>query len=269
MSKEYLSASEAIEILKIPPATFHRLASSGKITKHYPNPFSKHAEYDATEIARLKSKFRKQSEVEEKGETDWIKSSDMGAIYDLEYTVYGNDTGDPNIIRKWYERNPHMCRILYNKSNRKDVWGALNMVPLEEETIFKLLREEIRDIDLDPQTDILTFEKPGKYNFYIASVIVDPQKRQHFPLLVNSLFDFWCAEAPTRTIGKLYGRVITADGEMMAKKLFFSPLWNISENAYVLDVNRPNPSRLVQGFQHCLKTKETTQSNTKKTSTKP
>ena len=132
------------------------------------------------------------------------------------------------------------------------------MVPLEEETIFKLLRGEIRDIDLDPQKDILTFEKPGKYDFYVASVIAHPQKRQHFPLLINSLFDFWCTQAPTRTIGKLYGRVITEDGEMMAKKLFFSPLWNISDTAYVLDINRPNPSRFVQSFQHCLKTKGTT-----------
>lgn len=258
MSKEYLSAGEAIEILKIPPATFHRLANSGKITKHYPKPFSKHAEYDASEIARLKSKFRKETELKEEGQTDWIKSSDMGSVYDLEYVIYSDDTGDPGIIRKWYERNPHMCRILYNKSDRKDIWGALNMVPLEEETIFKLLKGEIRDIDLDPQTDIFTFEKPGQYNFYVASVIAHPKRRQHFPLLINSVFDFWCAQAPARTIGKLYGRVVTEDGEMMAKKLFFSPIWHISDSAYVLDVNRPNPSRFIQAFQHCLKTKSPT-----------
>jgi hypothetical protein len=72
-------------------------------------------------------------------------------------------------------------------------------------------------------------------------------------MLINSLFDFWCEQAPERTIEKIYGRVVTEDGEMMAKKLFFSPLWNISESAYVLDVNRPNPSRIIQGFQHCIK----------------
>jgi len=148
-----------------------------------------------------------------------------------------------------------MCRILYNKSNRKDIWGALNMVPLREETILKLLQGKMRDIEIDPQKDILTFEEPGKYDFYIASVIAHPQKRQHFPMLINSVFDFWCTQAPTRTIGKLYGRVITEDGEIMAKKLFFSPLWSISESAYMLDVNRPNPSRLVQSFQHCMQSR--------------
>jgi len=39
----------------------------------------------------------------------------------------------------------------------------------------------------------------------------------------------------------------------MVKKLFFSPLWDISDTAYMLDMNRPNPSRVVQTFQYCVK----------------
>jgi hypothetical protein len=74
-------------------------------------------------------------------------------------------------------------------------------------------------------------------------------------MLINSVFDFWCDQAPERTMGKIYGRVVADDGEMMAKKLFFSPLWHISDSAYVLDMNRPNPSRLVQSFQYGVKSK--------------
>jgi len=179
----------------------------------------------------------------------------MGNMYDLEYTVYGDETGNPSIIRKWYERNPHICRVLFNKADRRDFWGAINMLPLEEETIFKLLKGEMRDIDLDPQKDILTFEKPGTYNFYVASVIIAPEHRQHFPKLLNSLFDYWCEQAPERTIGRIYGRVVSEDGELLAKKLFFSPLWNISETAYMLDMRRPNPSKIVQSFQYCIQSK--------------
>ncbi len=255
MSEKYLSASEAIEVLNMPASTFHRLVKEGKIKKYYPTPVSKHGEYDPREIARLRSKFKRESEPQEKGETDWIQNSDMGNVYNLEYTVYGDETGNPSIIRKWYERNPNMCRVLYNKEDRRDIWGAINMVPMEEATIFKLLKGEIRDIDLDPQRDIRTFEEPGIYNFYVASVIVHQQRKQHFLLLINSLFDFWCKQAPDRTIGKIYGRVISEDGEMMAKKLFFSPLWDISESAYMLDMRRPNPSRIVQSFQYCVKSK--------------
>lgn len=257
MSEQYLSAGEAIEILKMPPATFYRFAKEGKIKKYYPNGVNKHAEYNAHEIAHLASKYRRETQPQEEGETDWIKNSDMGHMYDLEYTVYGDETGNPSIIRRWYEQNPYICRVLYNKADRRDFWGAINMLPLKEETIFKLLKGEMRDIDLDPQKDVLTFEQPGEYNFYVASVIIQPEKRQHFPMLINSMFDFWCEQAPERTLGKIYGRIVATDGELMAKRLFFSPLWHISENAYVLDLKRPNPSRFVQALQHCIQEKQT------------
>ncbi|QBD74771.1 DNA-binding protein [Ktedonosporobacter rubrisoli] len=252
---KYLTASEAIEILKIPSATFYRFVKEGKIKKYYPTAVSKHGMYDPKEIARLSSKFRREAAEQEKSETDWVKSSDMGSIYDLEYTVYGDETGDPSIIRKWYERNPYMCRVLYNQSNRRDLWGALNIVPLTEETILKLLRGEMRDVDLDPQKDILTYEQPGIYNFYVASVIVRKERKHHFIQLLNSYFDFWCSLAPERVVGRIYGRVLSESGEMLARKLFFSPLWHISDTAFVLDMAKPNPSRIVQSFQYCIKTK--------------
>lgn len=252
---KYLSASEAIKILNIPASTFYRLVKEDKIKKYFPTSVSKHGVYDPKEIARLSSQFRREAQPKEVGETDWIKSSDMGHMYNLEYSVYADETGDPSIVRKWYERNPSICRVLYNKADRRDFWGAINMLPLPEETIFKLLRGEMRDIDLDPQKDILTYEKPGIYNFYVASIIVHPQRSQHFILLVNSIFDFWCEQAPERTIGKIYGRIISEDGEMMAKKLFFSPLWHVSDTTYMLDMSKPNPSRIIQSFQYCVKLK--------------
>ncbi len=263
MTEKYLSASDAIEVLKIPASTFYRFVKEGKIKKHFPSSISKHGMYESREIARMSSKFKSELEPKEAGETDWIKSSDMGNMYDLEYAEYGDETGNPSIIRKWYERNPYICRILYNKSDRRDFWGAINMLPLEEETIYKLLKGEKRDIDLDAQKDILTFEEARAYNFYVASVIMHPQKKQHFPLLMNSLFDFWCEQGPERRIGKMYGRVISTGGELMAKKLFFSPLPHISDSAYMLDMSRPNPSRIVQSFQYCVKTREEEKQSTK------
>ena len=255
MVERYISAKEAIEILSIPAPTFYRLVKDGKIKKHFSTPFSKHGEYERKEIARLKSQFRRKLEPEEKGETDWIKSSDMGNMYNLEYNVYGEETGNPSIIRKWYDRNPKICRVLFNKADRRDFWGAINMLPLREETILKILKGDIRDIDLDPEEDVLTCNEEGTYNFYVASVIVKPEKKSYFPQLWNSVFSFWCEQAPERKIGKIYGRIVSEDGEMMAKKLFFSPLPYISDSAYMLDVSRPNPSRLVQSFQYCINSK--------------
>lgn len=255
MAEKYLSAKEAIKESGIPGPTFYRLVKAGEIEKHLSSPTSKHGMYSSREIARIKRRYQRKSTPAEIGETDWIRGDDVGSMYNLEYQEYGDETGDPSIVRKWYERNPYICRVLYNKANRRDFWGTINMLPLEEETIFKLLKNEIKDIDLDPQKDILTFDKPGVYNFYVASVIVAPDKKQHFPMLINSLFDFWLEQSPDRTIGKIYGRLVSDGGEMMAKKLFFSPRWDISETAYMLDMKRPNPSKFIQSYQYALQQK--------------
>lgn len=253
---DYLTASEAIAVLKIPPSTFYRFVREGKIKKYFPTAASKHGFYNSKEIARLSSKFRRESTTKDIGETDWIQSAtDMGNMYNLEYPIYGDETGDPSIVRKWYERNPYICRILYNKDDRRDFWGAIVLLPLAEDTIFKILCKKVKDVELDPQKDILTFEQPGTYDFYAASVIMRPDKRHHFFLLINSVFDFWCEMAPERTIGKIYGRIVSVDGEFIAKKLFFSPIWHIAENAYMLDLARPNPSKIVQSFQYCVQSK--------------
>ncbi len=118
---------------------------------------------------------------------------------------------------------------------------------------MKILRREMRDVDIDPVRDLMTYDQPGIFDLYAASAIVRPDKRQHFPLLLNSWFDYWCEQAPTRRIGKMYARILSDTGELMVKKLFFSPMYNISEDAWMLDVSRPNPSRIVRSFQACMR----------------
>ncbi len=250
----YLTASEAIEMLNIPASTFYRLVKEGKITKYYPTSVSKHGMYSLMEIAHMSNQFKQGVGGEEVGvgETDWLEGTDIGNIYDLEYPIFGEQTTNPSIIRKWYERNPYTYRLLFRKNERRDLWGVMNMLPLEEETILKLLRGEMREAELDPQKDILTFDRPGTYNLYVPSVVLRSHKWQHFVVLINSVFDHWCAQAPERMIGKIYAHVYNRSGELLAKKLFFSPLWHLSDTAYMLDLARPNPSRLIQGFQQCL-----------------
>jgi len=252
---QFLSAADAMEALHLPPSTFYRYVRDGKIKKHFPTPVSKHGIYDAVEIARLKKQLRLEERPPLVGDTDWVKLSDLGNIYNLEFGVYGDETGDPSIIKDWYVRNPTMCRLLFNKKDRTDLWGALNMVPLAEEVIYKLLKDEIRDVDLVPEQDILTYAEPGVFNLYVASIIIRPERTLHLKLLIDSVFDFWCGLAPDRQIGKIYGRVVTDNGEMLAKKLYFSPIWYVSDTAWMLDVSRPNPSKIVQSFQECIKEK--------------
>lgn len=253
---QYMSASEAMEALHLAPSTFYRYVNERKIKRYYPTSMSKHGKYDAVEIARLKKHMRLEEHPPEMGGTDWIKASDLGHFYDLEYSVYGDETGDSAIIRRWLAKNPYITRILFKKEDRRDLWGGISINPLREETIFRILKEEIRDTEIDMETDLLTYDKPGIYNIYVGSVIIRPERIMHLKTLLDSIFDFWCSMAPERKIGKIYGRAVTTDGEKLIKHLFFSPLYGISENAWMLDMRRPNPSRLVQTFQECVQEKE-------------
>jgi hypothetical protein len=252
---QYLSATEAMEALHLPPSTFYRYVRERKIKKHYPTPMSKHGKYDAVEIARLKKRIRLEEHPPETGETDWIKASDLGHFYNLEYSIYGDETGDSAIIRRWLTKNPYITRILFKKGDRRELWGGISLNPLREETIFRILKGEIKDTDINLETDLLTYDEPGVYNIYVGSVIIRPERIMHFKTLLESIFDFWCNMAPERKFGRIYGRAVTTDGEKLIKHLFFSPLYDISENAWMLDVRRPNPANLVQSFQECVREK--------------
>lgn len=255
MTDQFVPASEAIKIINLPSATFYRLVNEGKITKHFPSPTSKHGLYDTIELARLKRRMQLETTPVEPPAQDWLKVSDLGNLYNLEIDHYGPDTGDPGIVRHWIEHNAQLGRIVFNATNRKDLWGAIILLPMKEATILKILRQEMRDVELKPEQDLLLYNEAGVYDLYAASAIIREDKRQHFPLLLSGWFDFFAEQLPGVRIGKIYARILSDSGIMMVKKLFFSPIPHVAKNAWELDVSSPNPSRIVQSFQLYMKTK--------------
>ena len=67
---------------------------------------------------------------------------------------------------------------------------------------------------------------------------------------------YWCRQYPERHIEKIYADAATEHGDLLARKLYFSPLYNLSDTAYVLDLRKPGISKVVRNFQECLKQKE-------------
>lgn len=251
---QFIPASEAIKLLNMPSATFYRMVNDGKITKHRKSEVDKHGLYDPKELARLKRRLQIEAEPTVPPTLGWLTEADLGNLYNLEYAHYGPDTGNPAIVRHWIARNPQIGRILYNASDRKDLWGAIILLPMPEESILKILRQEMRDVDLKPEQDLLLYDRLGTYHLYAASAIIRTDKRQHFPLLLSGWFDFFGEQAPQGIhIGKIYARILSDSGMMMVKKLFFSPRRDIAENAWELDLSEANPSRIVQGFQLCVR----------------
>jgi uncharacterized short protein YbdD (DUF466 family) len=48
---------------------------------------------------------------------------------------------------------------------------------------------------------------------------------------------------------------VSDEGLYLVQKLFFAPLFGFSDNAYVLDMQRKNPSRFVRNYQECIAAK--------------
>jgi predicted DNA-binding transcriptional regulator AlpA len=191
------------------------------------------------------------------GRTDWISFDDLPFVQKLDIALYGiEDTVDMAITWGWWQANPRMCRILFNSEDRQDVWGALTAIPMREETIYKLLRHEMAERDIKPD-DILVYEPGQSYSCYVPSLAIRPEHKTHLRVLIQSFFDYWCDLAPDITITRLYAYPTSEQGMSVIHHLFFSPRYDLSENAFELVPLRPgNPSILVKSFQSCIEKKK-------------
>jgi len=197
------------------------------------------------------------------GETDWIQESDLPYVFALDYELYGLDaTVSPLITRFWWQKNPYACRILFNKDNRKDVWGALTIIPMEEETIFRILKGDLEEKDIVPD-HILTYESGKVYDGYIASLAIQPEHKYYLRLLMQSILGYWCNQYPDVQLRKLYAYALGgegSDGMRLIRKLFFSPIYERKgiefENAWELRLDRYNPSHPIEQFHDCVKHKQ-------------
>ena len=197
------------------------------------------------------------------GATDWIQESDLPYVFGLDYELYGLDaTVSPLITRFWWLKNARACRILFNEDNRKDVWGALTIIPMEEETIFRILKGDLEEKNIIPD-QILTYESGKVYNGYVASLAIRPERTRHLRQLIQSTFDYWCDQYPDVQLRQLYAYALGgegSDGMRLIRKLFFAPLYernNIKfENAWELRLDRYNPSLLIERFRDCVRHKQ-------------
>ncbi len=188
----------------------------------------------------------------EKAATDWIRVSDLPYVLALDYEVYGPDNAvDTSITRTWWEKNPRACRIMFDANNRKDVWGALTIMPMDEATILRILKGEMSEKDITAN-DIYMYEPGHSYVGYVASTIIRPEHRNDFRQLLQGIINFWCENYPSIQVTKLYAYAFSDEGMQLIKHLFFSPRYDLDEHAYELDLTKPSPSRIVRAYQECV-----------------
>lgn len=257
----FYSASEAREKLGgISGEELKRLTDAGKIEKIIPPTNKRKGLYKKADVDRLAEEIKgieptKGTKVADLPSTDWARSSDLPYMLAYDYEHYGlENTVDISITSKWWEKNPHMARILFNPNDRREIWGGITIMPLEEDFILRILRDEITEKQVTAD-DILLYEPGKSYYGYVASATVKMEHSAHFKALLHSVFDFWCNNYPDIQIKKLYAYAGSEKGWDLIKRLFFSPRYDINRNAFELDPLLRNPSKLIKPFQDCLSAK--------------
>ena len=266
--EELISSEQGIKLYAdagLSENTFFRHAREGKIRKILLEGRQRDALYNADDIRqvvefrRLKTQGRIESirsQKEDQGKTDWVQVSDLPYLLALDYEMFGIDEAvDLTITHTWWKKNPYMCRVLYNEKDRKDIWGYVTMIPMKEETIFKLLRREMHERDITIN-HILIYEEGKSYTIYANAIVMKPEHQASIRTLINSVLNYWCEQYPKINITKLYAYAESDEGWNLIKHLFFAPRYDIGERAFELDPFQMNPSKLIKAYQDCLKERE-------------
>jgi hypothetical protein len=281
--EKFISSSEGASLLGVDRQSFfYYVSSRGVKRREIDGDGKERYEYSYEDILGIKESVQSRRATRKRGTkpqetnrepamsktkersalTDWCKVEDLPYIYALDCQLYGiENSAPPTTTLKWIKANPLTIRMLFDAKNRKEIWGTLTLLPMREETIIKILQGKKSESELE-ELDILSYETGKEYTCYISSLAILPQKRHLLPVLFESTVNYWCNH-PEINICKLYAFALGAynhmdkevDGLRMIKRLFFSPRYDIAENAWELDLNHYNPSPIIQHFQNCVREK--------------
>jgi hypothetical protein len=271
--EELLTSSQARAALgNMSPSSFKVIVDNKKIRKVVP-PGKTQGKYVAEDVYKLAEELKPfldagkqqsspktnyKNNPSHKTATDWAQARDLPYMLAYDYEMYGpENTVDISITHKWWEKNPYMARILFDANDRRNILGGIIIMPMKEETIIRLLKNEITERDITAD-DILIYEPGKKYIGYVGSATVKKEYSAHFKGLLQSVLDFACELYPDVQITKLYAYASSGEGWDLIKRLFFTPRKDLADNAFELDLFERNPSRYLKSFHNCLRAKGAT-----------
>ena len=242
--------------------TFYRHAREGKIRKTLPELRERGALYNEGDVRRIigerigSSGQERISRAERVAtEVDWQRIADLPAILKLDLQVYnGIMVGDIGLYISWAKKNTKITLVSFTRDNRDNVLAYMSLVPLPEKVIFSILKGEREELSIQFD-EVESYDRKGGYTLLTESIVIHPDHLEQLNKLLGTLLNYWCEQYPDRYIEKIYADAASAHGDILVRKLFFSPLYDFSDTAYVLDLRKPGISRVVKRFQECLEAK--------------
>jgi hypothetical protein len=251
----YYTKKEALELLGIPESTFFYWVKDGRIRSYLPPHRKRGALYDQEQIdaiAAIQVATGQKLPNDERLVFGASTEVDLAQEVAIGLDLYGADDIVPlQKLRMWWQRNPEMFLAL----KRRDgvLVGYSSVTPMQHDTILQLLRDEIREADVDPQ-DVYPYATDRPLECYVASltVVPGPNQRKYATLLILHVARF-IQDLARRgvTISAFYCIGASEDGQRIARELGFKELsTNPSgdRTGFVLPTEDPD-SKLARYYQ--------------------
>lgn len=130
--------------------------------------------------------------------------ADIEAIADIDERIFNAPEEEPEPRKvylqwdketylRWMQRNPQIFFVLLNAADK--VVGFASLLPLKKSTLDRLVRDEIKWMDI-PNEDIDLFELGKPLHLYVIALCVDPTykgtiKERYGARIISNLFDFF------------------------------------------------------------------------------
>ncbi len=248
MSSAYYTKKEALEKLGIPESTFYFLVKDGRIRSYLPPHRKRGALYDKDQIdaiAAIQVATGQKAVSDEEVVFGMSTEVDLAQEVAIGLDLYGPDDIVPlKKLREWWQRNPEMFRALKRASDGVLV-GYSSITPMKHETIMKLIRDEIREADVDPN-DIYPYSTEVPLECYIASLTTVPGPRQnHYAtqLILNVARFIQSLGRRGVDIRAFYAIGATEKGQRIAEQLGFKEIYRSADGerrGYMLSTDDPH-----------------------------
>lgn len=264
MNTKYVTWSEGASILGIGRSSFFYLVDSGKISIE-PGRGPRDGRYSLEDIQRVAEERatgnrRKTSHRRIRPTPvfiDWLSPDDIPAILRLDKIVYDEMfLAEMERYRQWSVKNGQLAIAAFDtKSNRQTMLAYIACLPLDESVILQIMRGEREEISITPD-EIQSYEQPGAYTLLANSAVVHPEHPYLLRRVLQGMVSSWIERFPKQYVRRVYAQGVSERGDLLISSFFMQPRYDLSDNAYMLDLARPARAKMIRAFQDALKAKD-------------
>lgn len=262
MAENLLTSEQGIKLYEeagLSDGTFFRHVREKKIRKVLPDDRQRGAMYDADDImANVKQHQRRKKGRKSEGENfqiDWSGALDAAAGLRLSQQLYGPDVdiAELAIYQSWRKNNGQLTLCVFSE-DRKDCFAELQVLPLSEALIMDILSGKRKESSIQAD-EIRSYEETGPYHLLVTNAVTLPDRPELLLQLLLRYMSFWVEQYPERYIKRVYTQAVSERGFMLVQHFFMTPRFDLSFDAYMIDMAYPTASKIVQRFKRQLEDK--------------